>query len=447
MQCRHLPIYKRIISYSVVYRLILPILLWGGKGTAAFLAPKAQQDDNRCPNRYRHSSNGDDDSAIEAVVAPTALQIFQDDVQQRIHQSMVSDSSSQSWTMSQEVDLSEKISFSAMDHSKSDQATEIEELVRKMTENGGYIIVEVGGESHHHSTILQDMWTTLADFFALQDNSDSDTTELYRQILQRDEEEPPNELGYDYIQMYTSPNGSILPSTILDELNKKRPRSSLSTYRRGIQDSFYTLANLGLQLSSLLVSNICKVDDGRVDHMWENLLHDETRRFSCCNHRLARYLPATPRGGDHDDQQHEESLRPHTDWTIATVIPLSQTPGQQVWNSQHQKWRTPEVMVPQHHQGRLHHDTSYVVVLAGKWLELMTNGKIPACVHRVMVTSQQRRLSAPFFLRPTEKVSNQLQELCNTRPLLSSKGTTASVAVDSIFQAMFSQHLELKGLR
>ena len=57
--------------------------------------------------------------------------------------------------------------------------------------------------------------------------------------------------------------------------------------------------------------------------------------------------------------------------------------------------------------------------MAGKYLELLTNGTIPPCIHRVIIndTCAQDtgggRLSAPFFLRPIENVFTNLTKLCN----------------------------------
>ena len=87
-------------------------------------------------------------------------------------------------------------------------------------------------------------------------------------------------------------------------------------------------------------------------------------------------------------------------------------------------------------------NSRYVIVMAGKYLELLTNGTIPACIHRVVVEpvtktyenevpskttmearpttkgkkrNEEARLSAPFFLRPTEATFERMMECCNNK--------------------------------
>jgi hypothetical protein len=64
-------------------------------------------------------------------------------------------------------------------------------------------------------------------------------------------------------------------------------------------------------------------------------------------------------------------------------------------------------------------------VFAGAWLELLTEGKIEATLHRVVArrpsaaaasaaeagASSGLRLSAPFFLRPDERVFERVDEV------------------------------------
>ena len=55
-------------------------------------------------------------------------------------------------------------------------------------------------------------------------------------------------------------------------------------------------------------------------------------------------------------------------------------------------------------------NSKYVVVMAGKWLEILTIGHLQSTVHRVK-GNPDGRLSAPCFLRPDPKVSDALEQL------------------------------------
>jgi isopenicillin N synthase-like dioxygenase len=75
--------------------------------------------------------------------------------------------------------------------------------------------------------------------------------------------------------------------------------------------------------------------------------------------------------------------------------------------------------------------------MAGKWMELLTNQGVLACIHRVVCqTSQAARLSAPFFLRPKEVVFQSLSDEFNS-PLQVSETMSpkdATTAIHSMFQ-------------
>ena len=112
--------------------------------------------------------------------------------------------------------------------------------------------------------------------------------------------------------------------------------------------------------------------------------------------RLSRYVLK-----ESETDPLKESLRAHTDWTLTTPIPLSATPGLQLWRRHYQQCIEPESLVLDLPLPR----TRCLVVMTGKWMELLTNQAVPACFHRVVSqTSQKTRLSAPFFLRPKEFV-------------------------------------------
>ena len=49
--------------------------------------------------------------------------------------------------------------------------------------------------------------------------------------------------------------------------------------------------------------------------------------------------------------------------------------------------------------------------MAGKWLEILSKGKVQAAVHRVKAgnDTDKARMSAPFFLRPRNHIALALQ--------------------------------------
>jgi hypothetical protein len=145
-----------------------------------------------------------------------------------------------------------------------------------------------------------------------------------------------------------------------------------------------------------------------------SLLDDKQQQFVNAEHRLSQYI-INDNGQEEESKskQSKESLRSHTDWTITTCIPLSSIPGLQIYKPKTNEWIIPEHIL----KGK--DRTKYVIVMAGNWIELITNQKIISCVHRVVnptsssSNNSNRRLSAPYFLRPKRYIFDMMQELFN----------------------------------
>jgi len=184
---------------------------------------------------------------------------------------------------------------------------------------------------------------------------------------------------------------------------------------------------------------------------------DEEGCYSGSFQRLSRYKlatcgPSSPNDDDDDDDnapppppQEQESIRPHCDWSLAKLVPVSVVTGLEIYSSNHDVWIRPEQVARRHYDHHYKASSSsslqknpsqrqsqqrgndhggnapswhsrYVVVLAGKWLELLSNGAVRSTIHRVVIqhsneSTDRHRLSAPLFLRPTLKVSEDAENL------------------------------------
>ena len=131
--------------------------------------------------------------------------------------------------------------------------------------------------------------------------------------------------------------------------------------------------------------------------------------------RLIRYFqPNQPETNEKDGEQ----FWPHVDSTFLTVIPLPDKPGLQLWapslvDSKHSDLSKRGEWVAPIRPADQNVDDVYVVALAGEFLQLLSNGRVPACIHRVMPMSfgstgftaglnnnNKPRISAPLFVRP-----------------------------------------------
>jgi isopenicillin N synthase-like dioxygenase len=142
--------------------------------------------------------------------------------------------------------------------------------------------------------------------------------------------------------------------------------------------------------------------------------------------RIIRYLEPQSSAVEESDA----AFWPHVDSTFLTVIPMPEIAGLEVWcpslrnseskNLAHRgEWVRP-IKPSAHEEATTRSDPSeeaadciHVVALAGEFLQLLSDGQVPTCIHRVIAPqppplgpfgfSPQKykaRVSAPLFLRP-----------------------------------------------
>ena len=158
--------------------------------------------------------------------------------------------------------------------------------------------------------------------------------------------------------------------------------------------------------------------------------------------RIIRYLKPQP--SSNNDQEEEEDAEnntafwPHVDSTFLTLIPMPEIAGLEVWCpssryvesenlAERGEWVRPikpsaatnnegaAAAAGKDGEANSDEDCIHVVALAGEFLQLLSDGQVPTCIHRVIApkppppsafgfgTSNKQyipRVSAPLFLRP-----------------------------------------------
>eukprot|EP00580_Thalassiosira_gravida_P020533 CAMPEP_0201677938 /NCGR_PEP_ID=MMETSP0494-20130426/45165_1 /ASSEMBLY_ACC=CAM_ASM_000839 /TAXON_ID=420259 /ORGANISM="Thalassiosira gravida, Strain GMp14c1" /LENGTH=529 /DNA_ID=CAMNT_0048160999 /DNA_START=199 /DNA_END=1785 /DNA_ORIENTATION=- len=151
--------------------------------------------------------------------------------------------------------------------------------------------------------------------------------------------------------------------------------------------------------------------------------------------RLIRYLKPQQSNNPEDGETKTDAdaaFWPHVDSTFLTLIPMPELPGLEVWCpskndaencdlGQGGEWVRPIADVDDGEE----EDCAYVIALAGEFLQLLSDGRVPTCIHRVIppqhtaptsLTSSpagnygfgpkgkyKPRISAPLFVRPRRK--------------------------------------------
>ena len=349
-----------------------------------------------------------------------------------------------------------------------------------MQSAGSFVILELEEDQVH---IVENMWSSLKDFYSMNNLNE---TSLGHQILLRegqhqqrgvDNSKAEERVGYRFVQTYMTGRDQVLPTTIQDALNHTIES------KQGIEDSFKLFAEIGHRVATILSAGILRKDPLVMNSVVKGLLHDGCTTYAGAYHRLSRYI-ITPeerqqqRSAATSKKSCTESLRSHTDWTVTTPIPLSDIPGLHLWKPNQKGWIAPEKLVQDLHAIKMKDPqttvscrprTHYVVVMAGKWMELLTNGQIPACIHRVVTQTgrrtipttnnaavflttsddneddslvpsvMQRRLSAPFFLRPKTTLFEMVTELYNQQQ---QHYQTSQEAISEIYE-MFDGFIEM----
>eukprot|EP00804_Cyclotella_cryptica_P002373 CCRYP_004079-RA/>CCRYP_004079-RA protein AED:0.00 eAED:0.00 QI:109/-1/1/1/-1/1/1/96/499 len=247
-------------------------------------------------------------------------------------------------------------------------------------------------------------------------------------------------------------NATLLPM----ELKMLVGTRSMSDARSGMN----TLFDIGMQITSAVLgmnsmSAEKLIDDGKSGCRRNSDLRLEDR-VSNSYHRLIRYLKPQPSNND-------AAFDAHVDSSFLTLIPMPSLPGLEVWcpsrsncnvgineeetnACEEGEWVRP--LVPFHENENP--KSAYVIVLAGEFLQLTSDGKVPVCIHRVIPPKPvscnslndigkenslyQPRISSPLFLRPRRgedvllNVAKDLMQVLPPKDIHSSTMSDASLS-------------------
>ena len=279
----------------------------------------------------------------------------------------------------------------------------VRELYRRFQTFGGFLVVQL---DESDASIVSDMWSTMEEYFSLS----PEQLQVDTQILKKDDGSHDPEAGYHFRQTYMNMDGEVLPETIQNTLEGYNEINNMpynrAAHDRGIEGSYKLFADITKTVGTIVAAGALDKDLPLMDKVATSMLDDRNGHpFVNADHRLSRYILSK-----NSDKSAKESLISHTDWTFTTCIPLSAIPGLQVWKPNEKEWIVPEAILGGKDR------CSYVVVMAGKWIELLTQQKITSCVHRVvtMNTGDQdtakARLSAPFFCRTKRSIFDTFQD-------------------------------------
>lgn len=235
-------------------------------------------------------------------------------------------------------------------------------------------------------------------------NEDKANLTLRHQTLARDVT-PGSKMestGYDYIETsIRRRDGVFVPENLDDALSE------------AFRSSFQLLKRLGDLVTSSLLSGSTSMTRDAIANLIETMVDDgrdigivDETSHSCTMQRICRYA-AVPNDLEMDEI---ETLKGHTDWTILTLVPVSQVPGLEIYDPEMRSWVRPELSLARDAADDSDRHSSFVIVLAGKWMELLTDGKVKAAVHRVVASKGEPRCSTPFFYRPRQEVPLSIQE-------------------------------------
>jgi hypothetical protein len=303
-----------------------------------------------------------------------------------------------------------------------------DEMVVALQQSGSCLVVELDGsqtknssgtdnvtDDHDHHW-LTDMWNFMTYMF----ETSSDKREEFRH--QRMGAIDNMDSGYAFIQtLYnsSSKNDNNHASATVSGL-PARVQGPAAT--AAATASFVNLHNLAKIVAMAALASAQNMTVATAEIMLDSLLDAETSRSSTQQQsskkltgtyqRMVQYYVPLPVvepshmldfASTSKKEMVQESLCSHCDWTITTAIPVSKTPGLQIWNPRYRTWIQPEDNVEK--------NKNCVMVLIGKWLELSTSGTVESCIHRVVTTSRGAgRYSAPFFLRPTDALFASVAE-------------------------------------
>jgi len=196
---------------------------------------------------------------------------------------------------------------------------------------------------------------------------------------------------------YRTCNNYQEPTLIPLEVGELVGETSLSDAHKGIN----TLMDIGYQITSAVLemqsdSANKLIDDGtRLEEDNQSMIGSDV---SNSYHRLIRYINSQP-----STDEDTAAFNSHVDSSFLTLIPMPKLPGLEIWSpclkngkdGQDGEWVRP--IKPDCYDEE--DNCAYIIAMAGEFLQLTSNGKVPTCIHRVL-PPMPGRISAPLFLRP-----------------------------------------------
>jgi hypothetical protein len=309
-----------------------------------------------------------------------------------------------------------------------------QDLVQTLQQSGGFVLLDLQPDNQKtsESQIVRDLWNFVEYLYqVVYQDTGADASSVVRdprfrhQTLTRSNDAAAHFYsGYAFVQ--TSLHDCLCPPWLASAVGTMGTDQLVAAYQMlGHIGRLYTtavLAGCGILHDALEAGTnvpgwrMVKAPDNSQQtirnaqvlqqsrQLVDALLDDDNRAYAGAYHRLARYLPVAAA----DTTAPRESLRSHADWTLATPIPVSRMAGLEIYQA-HQ-WIQPEAWVQQQQQESNH--ARYVVLMTGKWLEIVTAGRVESCIHRVVSNphATTQRISAPFFMRPKDDVFQLVKE-------------------------------------
>jgi len=181
--------------------------------------------------------------------------------------------------------------------------------------------------------------------------------------------------------------------------------------------SFHLLGEISKHVTQIVVeaaNNECNLSaelSHKLAQLATNELLDDGTTFSdikdtniCMSpHRFCQYS-----FHQKTNKKSKEIFGAHTDSTFVTILPCASTPGLEIYNDELEEWFSPETIAKQHFQKHSQKDSSssssswhssYVCILPGELLQILTRSMILSAVHRVVINSNESRMSVPALIR------------------------------------------------
>jgi len=291
----------------------------------------------------------------------------------------------------------------------------------------GCLLVDVsnGGQDMESVAKMAKLWETVDEFFQ------SDVSKIAPLQTATETGSPHAKVGY------VNHNGLEFLETRMDYTSETvLPKDSVPS--ESVQDAVEILANIGrdatkIAIAASLLEMETSLDAVQVAHrVGESLVDDWTNRnddaVSLTPFRLCRYA-----NQDSSSRKSMEVFGAHTDTSFMTLVPVSKTPGLEVFDESTERWYRPELAAREYDEkmssdGVLPWNARYVVAIPGEMLQILTQHEVEAAVHRVVV-ADDIRYSAPLLLRgrPNGKLeaksvwgeaTSQLAKECDGKSML-----------------------------